>query len=297
MTLPRPAPILPTMPADPTVLAEILGLESPLQVADIGAADIAEAPPYRVLLDAGLARLNAFDADVRQHDKLRTTYGESLSLFTEIIGDGTQQTLNLAAPASGMTSLLKPDPARLAFFNGFERFGEIHGTQAVQTTRLDDVPGLPDLDFLKMDIQGGELQALEHGQSRLAHCAMIHLEVSFVPLYVGQPSFGDIDVWMRAHGFIPHRFTEVKRWSVSPILRNNDLRTPFNQLLEADIVYARDLIDPELDVTLLKKTALLAHACYDSPDLAGHILARLEVAGQIASGSFARYLGVLGVKV
>ncbi|HLZ76606.1 FkbM family methyltransferase [Phenylobacterium sp.] len=284
------------MPADPKALAEILGLDTPLQVADIGAADIAEAPPYRVLLDAGLARLNAFDADVRQHEKLRATYGEALALFTDIIGDGTQQTLHLASPASGMTSLLKPDARRLEFFNGFDVFGQVQGTEPVQTTRLDDVAGLPDLDFLKMDIQGGELQALEHGQARLARCAMIHLEVSFVPLYEGQPSFGEIDVWMRAHGFIPHRFTEVKRWSVSPITRNSDIRTPFNQLLEADIVYARDLIDPGLDATLLKKTALLAHACYDSPDLAGHIIARLEVAGQIAGGAFAKYLGVLGVK-
>jgi hypothetical protein len=281
------------MPADPRAFAAILGLEAPLEVADIGAADIAETPPYRGLLDAGLARLNAFDADERQHAKLRQTYGEALSLFTEIIGDGTRQTLHLAAPASGMTSLLKPDLARLEFFNGFTRFGEIHATEVVQTVRLDDVPGLPDLDFLKMDIQGGELQALSHGEARLAGCAMIHLEVSFVPLYEGQPSFGEIDIWMRAHGFIPHCFTDVKRWSVSPILRENDIRMPFNQLLEADIVYTPDLTDPDLDADLLKKTALLADHCYGSVDLAGHIVVRLELAGAVERGAFERYLGLL----
>jgi FkbM family methyltransferase len=281
------------MPAEPRAFAAILGFEGRIEVADIGAADIAETPPYRPLLDAGLARLNAFDADPRQHAKLRETYGETLALFTEVIGDGTRQTLHLAAPASGMTSLLKPDAARLEFFNGFPRFGEIHGTEVVQTVRLDDVPGLPDLDFLKMDIQGGELQALVHGEARLARCAMIHLEVSFVPLYEGQPTFGEIDVWMRAHGFIPHRFTEVKRWSIAPILRENDIRAPFHQLLEADIVYMRDLIDPALDADLLKKTALLAHHAYESVDLAGHIVVRLELAGQVARGSFERYLALL----
>lgn len=283
------------MDTDPHVIARILGLDAPLQVADIGAADIAEAPPYRPLLKAGLARLNAFEADARQHQRLRETYGETLRLFTEIVGDGTEQTLHLAAPASGMTSLLKPDARRLEFFNGFSRFGEVQATERVRTTRLDDVEGLPDLDFLKMDIQGGELQALEHGQARLARCAMIHLEVSFVPLYEGQPSFGDIDVWMRSHGFLPHRFTEVKQWSVSPILRDNDLRKPFHQLLEADIVYMRDPADPDLSADVLKKTALLAHCCYDSPDLAGHLLARLEVAGQVQAGSFAAYLGLIGM--
>jgi FkbM family methyltransferase len=284
------------MPADPSAFAALLGFEGVLQVADIGAADIAEAPPYKALLDAGLARLNAFDADPRQHAKLRQTYGETLALFTEIIGDGTRQTLHLAAPESGMSSLLKPDAARLAFFNGFPRFGEIHAIEAVETVRLDDVPGLPDLDFLKMDIQGGELQALTHGEARLAGCAMIHLEVSFVPLYEGQPSFGEIDLWMRAHGFIPHCFTEVKRWSISPVRRNNDIRTAFNQLLEADIVYARDLIDPGLDAELLRKTALLAHACYASVDLAGHIVGRLERAGEVPPGTFDRYLALLNAR-
>jgi FkbM family methyltransferase len=282
------------MSADPHIIADLLGLEAPLQVADIGAADIAETPPYRPLLDAGLARLNAFEADARQHARLRETYGEAITLFTEIVGDGTEQTLHLASPASGMTSLLKPDPRRLDFFNAFTRFGEIHATEEVRTTRLDDVAGLPDLDFLKMDIQGAEMQALEHGQARLAHCAMIQLEVSFVPLYEGQPTFGEIDVWMRAHGFLPHRFTEVKPWSISPIMRDNDPRRPFNQLLEADIVYMRDPADLTLDADLLKKTVLLAHCCYSSPDLAAHLMARLEMAGQVQAGGFAKYLGLIG---
>lgn len=284
------------MPADLRDIAALLGFEGLLQVADIGAADIAETPPYRGLLDAGLARLNAFDADPRQHAKLRQTYGEDLALFTEVVGDGTRQTLHLAAPESGMTSLLKPDAARLAFFNGFPVFGEVQATEVVQTVRLDEAPGLPDLDFLKMDIQGGELQALSHGQARLAGCAMIHLEVSFVPLYEGQPTFGEIDVWMRAHGFLPHCFTEVKRWSIAPMRRNNNIRAPFNQLLEADIVYARDLARADLDAALLRKIALLAHACYGSFDLAGHVVARLERTGEAAPGTFDRYLALLNAR-
>jgi hypothetical protein len=47
---------------------------------------------------------------------------------------------------------------------------------------------------------------------------------------------GIIDLELRSQGFIPHRFTDVKRWSITPTIRNNDPRLPFNQLLEADIV-------------------------------------------------------------
>jgi len=282
MTVPRPA------------LAELLNFEGMLEIADIGAALINEAPLYKPLLDARLGRLNAFEADVRQHAALRQRYGDDLRLFGEIIGDGGPGTLHLAAPASGMTSLLKPSARYLALFNGFDRFGEIHETLAVQTTRLDDVAGLPDLDFLKMDIQGGELAALEHGRARLAQCAAVQLEVSFVPLYEGQPTFGDIDVWMRAQGFLPHAFAELKRWSIAPVVRNNDVREPFHQLLEADVVYVRDPTTPERwDPDLLRRLVLIAHHTYASLDLAGRLVLELERAGHAEAGAFNRYIQIV----
>lgn len=277
-----------------TALTQLLNFSGTLEVADIGAAWLGEPPVYKRLLDRKLARLNAFDADVRQHAALREAHGADLRLFGDIVGDGARHTLHLAAPVSGMTSLLKPSARHLAFFNGFDRFGEIHETQEVQTTRLDDIADLPDLDFLKMDIQGGELMALQHGQARLAQCAAVQLEVSFVPLYEGQPSFGEIDVWMRAQGFLPHAFTEVKRWSISPVRRNNDMRQPFNQLLEADVVYVRDPTTPERwSPDLLRRLILIAHYAYGSVDLAGRLVQWLEGQKQAGTGSFDHYLSLV----
>jgi len=282
MTVTRPA------------LAELLNVEGMLEIADIGAARINEEPLYKPLLDRKLARLNAFDADVRQHGGLRAAYGDELRLFTDIVGDGRPHTLHLAAPASGMTSLLKPSARQLGFFNGFDKFGEIHGTEEVRTTRLDEVVGLPDLDYLKMDIQGGELSALQHGEARLARCAAIQLEVSFVPLYEGQPTFGEIDVWMRAQGFLPHAFAELKRWSISPVRRNNDIRQPFNQLLEADVVYVRDPTTPERwEPEVLRRLALIAHHVYGSLDLAGRLIQDLARAGHLEADAFERYVRVV----
>lgn len=282
MTVPRPA------------LAKLLNFEGVLEIADIGAALINEDPPYKPLLDLKLGRLSAFEADARQHAALRQRYGDDLRLFGEIVGDGGPGTLHLAAPASGMTSLLKPSARGLGFFNGFDRFGEIHDILPVQTTRLDDVAGLPDLDFVKMDIQGGELAALESGQARLARCAAVQLEVSFVPLYEGQPTFGDIDVWMRSRGFLPHAFTELKRWSIAPVLRNNDIRQPFQQLLEADVVYVRDPTTPERwDPDVLRRLVLIVHYTYASFDLAGRLVLELERAGHAEAGAFNRYIQIL----
>jgi FkbM family methyltransferase len=277
-------------------LFNLLSLGRPLQVADIGAADNGETPVYKQLVDSGQAELNAFDADPRQHTALRQLYGERVRIFPQVVGDGGPATLYLAAPQSGMTSLFRPSADHLAFFNGFERLGQVEREQAVDTTRLDDIEGLPDLDFVKMDIQGGELAALRHGTARLARCAMVQLEVSFVPLYEGQPSFGDIDVWMRGQGFIPHCFTGLKKWSIAPVLREGDFRRPFNQLLEADIVYVRDSVRPSgMDPELMKAIALLAHHGFYSIDLAGRMIAALAARGVLPSDAFERYIALVRV--
>jgi FkbM family methyltransferase len=275
-------------------LAELIGFEGRLEIADIGAAAIGLEPPYQLLLDTGLAHLNAFEADARQHAAFREKYGDQVSLFADAVADGAQHTLHLAAAASGMTSLLRPSAAHLAFFNGFERFGAIESTMPIATKRLDDVEGLPDLDYLKMDIQGAELMALEGGPRRLARCVAIQLEVSFMPLYENQPSFGEIDVWMRAHGFVPHTFAELKRWSIAPVLRNNDIREPFNQLLEADVVYMRDPVAAGgLDADLSRRLILIAHYVYGSLDLAGRLVQNLAAAGAAPSDALGQYLELL----
>ncbi|MBI4922581.1 MAG: FkbM family methyltransferase [Devosia nanyangense] len=274
-------------------LEELLGYGERLQIADIGAAAIAEKPVYKPLLDRDLARLNAFDADERHHDGIRQAFGDRVSLFPDIVGDGEAATLHLASPASGMSSLLAPSAANLGFFNGFTAFGTVLETVPVETHRLDDIAGLPPLDFLKMDIQGSEYAALESGPRVLGGCVAIHLEVSFVPLYQGQATFGDIDVWMRRHGYLPHAFTEIKRWSVNPVVRTGQYRRGYNQLLEADIVYFRDVTtDDGLDDTQLKKLALIAHYCYRSPDIAGRIVLALSARRAIRYDALAHYLAI-----
>ena len=154
--------------------------------------------------------------------------------------------------------------------------------------------GLRPIDFLKMDIQGAELMVLKSGAQALSRCVAVQLEVSFVPLYENQPAFGEIDVWMRAQGFAPHCFTEVKTWSIRPTIRGGDFRAPFNQLLEADIVYMRDPVETvKLSSDQLGIMALVAHYVYASTDLAIHCLLELERRAAVAPDPVARFISGL----
>jgi FkbM family methyltransferase len=79
---------------------------------------------------------------------------------------------------------------------------DIHQVVEVQQVRLEDVMGANrEVDLLKLDIQGYELEALKGCGKLLERIKIITTEIEFVPLYEGQPLFGDIDVFLRAHGF------------------------------------------------------------------------------------------------
>mgnify|MGYP001372769818 CR=1 FL=1 len=270
---------------------DLFEIKKKIEIIDVGAAAIAETPIYKKLIEMGLANLNAFEGDERQSDKLRNEYGENIKLFTEFLFDGSNQKLYLASPESGMTSLLKPNEKSLNFFNGFSKFGKIEKIKDVKTEKLNNIIDLPLIDLAKMDIQGSELTVLKNGLEKLKNCLAIQLEVPFVCLYENQPSLGEIDVWMRSNGYIPHCFLEIKKWSITPTVFNNDIRFPGNQLLESDVIYIRDPFKLELlDSEQLKKLIIISHYCFKSVDFAVYLILELEKRNILPKDSFKQYI-------
>ena len=276
---------------------DFLNLSEQIQIMDVGASAIAEVPIYKSLLEKKLAHLNAFEGDARQIEGIKKCYGEQATIYRDFLYDGSIQTIYLASGPSGMTSLLKPDLAALKFFNGFEKFGHIENTEQVKTKKLDDVKDLPWIDFLKMDIQGAELTVLKNGTEKLQKCLAVQVEVSYICLYENQPSFGDVDVWMRTQGYVPHCFLDVKRWSITPTIFNNNFRMPGNQLLESDIVYVKNPMKlAQLTDTQLKKFATVAHHSLKSFDLCVFVLLEMEKRQLIESKSHLQYLSSLNTR-
>ena len=270
---------------------DIIELDQKIEIMDIGAAAIAETPIYTKLIEEKIANLNAFEGDKRQSDKLKSKYENNVKLYNEFLFDGSIQNLYLAHPESGMTSLFKPNEKVLNFFNGFSKFGKIEKIEKIKTEKLDNISHLPYIDFAKLDIQGSELTVLKNGVKKLENCLAIQLEVSFVCLYEDQPSFGELDLWMRENGYLPHTFLNIKRWSISPTIFNNNLRQPGNQLLESDIIYIKDPFKLDLlNDTQLKKFILISHYLFKSVDLSVYLILELEKRNVINKNSFKNYI-------
>ncbi|MFT3673074.1 FkbM family methyltransferase [Aestuariivirga sp.] len=278
-------------------ILDVIRPSEKIQIMDVGASAINEQPVYKVLLDNDLAHLNAFEGDDRQIEGIRQAFGDKATVFREFLYDGRDATVYFTTPASGMTSLLQPNPKTLKFFNGFEIFGRVERTATIPTRRMDDIEGLPNVEFIKMDIQGAELTVLQNGRERLRDCLAIQLEVSFVNLYHGQPSFGEVDVWMRSQGMIPHRFLGIKPWVIAPTVFNNNFRIPGNQLMEADVVYMKDPRElKSFTDTQIRKAILLAHFCFGSIDLVVHFILELERRGNVPAETHRHYMQSLLAK-
>jgi hypothetical protein len=270
---------------------DIFDLDQKIEIMDVGVAAIAERPIYSKLVEDQIANLNAFEGDKRQLDKLKSIYGDNVKLYNDFLFDGSTQNLYLAQPDSGMTSLFKPSEKVLKFFNGFSYFGKIEKIEKIKTKKLDDIFELPYIDFAKLDIQGSELTVIKNGLQKLKSCLAIQLEVSFVCLYEDQPSFGEVDLWMRSNGYLPHTFLDIKRWSISPTIFNNNFRRPGNQLLESDIIYIKDPFKLDLlSVNQLKKFILISHYLLKSIDLSVYLILELERRKILDKGTCRNYI-------
>jgi FkbM family methyltransferase len=269
---------------------DILQPERLTEVVDIGANPIDGDPPYKPMLAAGLCKVTGFEPQQSALRQLLQSKGPNERYLPYAVGDGGMHTLNICR-ASGMTSLFEPDPAMLELFAALKPLSEIIQTERLQTRSLDSIEEISELDFLKIDIQGGELDVFRHGVKKLQKAVAIQAEVSFMTLYKNQPTIGDIDTELRKQGFVPHCFAAVKNWPIAPCVVNGNTMTPLRQLLEADIVYVRDFSKPALfSDEQLKHLALIAHHCYGSYDLAMRCMLYLEQRGRLSAGAQGKYV-------
>jgi FkbM family methyltransferase len=106
------------------------------------------------------------------------------------------------------------------------------GTERIEVARLDSIwPELVTEDdrvYLKLDVQGLELEALKGAEGALGSIACIQAELSFVPLYAGSPGFTELIEYMGARGF---RLAGLEEG-------HDDVRT--GEMLQADGIFIRD---------------------------------------------------------
>lgn len=255
-------------------------LPQQIQILDVGAMLEGEAC-YARLLTEGLGTVTGFEPNANERARLERDGPEDCTWLPYFLGTGEEATF-YQTRYPGCSSLYAPDPEIIDLFQtiGAGRPGGnfyVQGTERVSTHRLDDIKECPPIDFIKLDVQGSELDILKNGVNTLANTMVVQSEVEFVALYKDQPLFGDVQVFMRKQGFQLHKLIDVAGRCMRPFTLTHSPYAAMSQALWCDAIFVRDFRTfGDLSVPALLKTAAILHEVYLSYDVVLFILRELD---------------------
>lgn len=250
----------------------------PLVIVDVGAQELEGEQHVYAALDAdGLPnRIIGFEplADKLDESQRRNP---RITLYPTFIGDGGVHTFHINN-FDATSSLLPLNRALTADLVDLSNLSTV-STEQVATSTLDTVlADTPYVDFLKLDIQGFELAALQNAAALLSRTNVVHCEVSFAEIYQGQALFSEVETLLRQHGFYFVDFSSSTHYPYHCASGS----TSRDRLGWGDAVFFKrpELMANEHD---LLAQVLIAQFVYDKPSLAEFLAGRLGAGSALAA--------------
>ena len=212
------------------LLREIAKESASLTLLDIGSAGDIEP---RWLPIAETLNYIGVEPDKRSSCLLTNLHNcKNYKIINSVIWDEKKElSFNLCRKPQ-VSSVFRPNTGFLDRFPQADRF-DIVNTASFESSTLDVELGNTQVDFVKLDIQGGELFALKGMQNNLSSCLGLEIEVEFSSLYERQPLFGEIYDYLNDFGFVFIDFTNLTRWE------RNDHDSYYGQCIFGDGLWMR----------------------------------------------------------
>lgn len=280
-------------------MAATPSLDKLLRAARIVGLDIGARGGFTVDLAAIGAAVEAIGFEPDEEECARLNAGanaaasglRALRYIPTAVGRAAEERMLNLYRARGCTSLLTADQSFAALFARDDYF-ILDGQVSVRVERLDDAArrfGFTDAHYMKIDIQGAELEAMQSAPNLVSQLLAIRSEVEFAPIYAEQPLFADVDADLRGKGFMLARFPQMHAWRRGTKVRGDrwaqgPVPLSEGQLIHGDVLYFRrpELMPAETEAQQdrLIALALIAYA-YGHVDLSGVVLAKPEVAQRL----------------
>ncbi|MEK9644343.1 MAG: FkbM family methyltransferase [Alphaproteobacteria bacterium] len=176
-------------------------------------------------------------------------------------------------------SLMRHDPEIGRKFDK-PQFFELDRTEAVDVLSLEEAlkqAKFDSADFLKIDIEGPELEVLEASSEAVRDLLCLKVEASFVPFRFDQPLAADLDRFIRAQGFELFDILGARHWRrfgyhIHPYYSREPVPYARGQIVQADYLYFRSVQSIGDDAARLIKLGLL----YMAQGYFDHALLALE---------------------
>jgi FkbM family methyltransferase len=256
-------------------------------ILDIGARGGADE---ELLAIAWASRIVCFEPDKTEFENLVGKGDKRWRQFTALpyaVG-GVSASQELHVPDDVRAASLLPHNPLMV-----ERFGRehLHVTKAavpVQTWTLDALRReghIDRVDYMKVDVEGAELDILNAGRAILQDCVALKVECSFLPQRLNQPLVWDVVPFLTSQGFEVVDLQDVHRWRrrnlpAHPYRVRADMEYSRGQVAQCDVILLRSAEharDTEQTLRLIVLSAALGFFDYavsvlrGNPDLTSHV--------------------------
>lgn len=147
------------------------------------------------------------------------------------------------------SSILMPDPTIGKLFEK-PQFFEVQENRPIDVVPLDEVltgAALGHVGFIKLDVEGAEIEVLTGAARAMATAAAIKIEFSLYPFRHGQPLLDDLIQYLGARGFRLFDLLGLARWrrhgyAIHPFLGGEPVPYSRGSLMHGDALFLRDVL-------------------------------------------------------
>jgi len=228
-------------------LISTLELKNGLTLIDLGAAG--KIMPRWMRIESFL-NYHGFEPDNRSRKKLLKKQNKCISykIYDKIIAEkeGVFDLYLCKTPTNSST--YRPNKNFNELFSNKTRFEvtKIIGLPAITLDQLS----IQTADFIKLDIQGGELNALKGGINLLKTTMGLEIEIEFKEIYTNQPLFNEVSSFMEENEFEFIDFPRLVRWD------RDNIYSQVGQCIWGDALFLRTpeyMIKKIRDIELIKR--------------------------------------------
>ena len=265
-----------------SVLADLIkqtNIVFSFKIIEVGALKIheKEEPFYELLDYFPSSKIIGFEIEKEVCEKMNSEAKDGIKYYSYALGEKNEKRKFYVTQNPMCSSLYKPNEELIKLYNNFE-VAYVKKEIEIDTISLDyfvDKHDVGNVDFIKIDVQGAELDVFKGGAKTLENVLKIVCEVEFIQHYENQPLFGDVSKYLSQYDLMFNKFLGLSGRALKPTMLNNNPNLP-SQHIWSDAVFYRHIQKIHfLSDEQLLKLGLLA-CVYYSLDLTFYCLSEYD---------------------
>ena len=214
------------------------------RILEIGALNLGKKEKFYDLLNYfPNSEIIGFEVDKNICKKMNSVSKVGVKYFPFAIGKKKEIRKFYETNHPMCSSLYKPNHNLLSLYNNME-ISFLKEESEIETVDLDTFVSenkIGNVDFLKIDVQGAELDIFKGATKTLKNSLFIISEVEFLKIYENQPLFGDVCNFLSDNDFMFHKFLGMGGRSLKPLILNNNKNFP-SQHLWSDAIFIKNVL-------------------------------------------------------